>query len=90
MYVDGKMRPVETIPAMGEGGIKENDRGVNSTTLYCKNFCKYHKCTPSTQMYAQYSNKIRNFWKYRRCIKVSVMSPIILILKRFHYNFREN
>jgi hypothetical protein len=27
MYVNGKMRPVETIPRMGGGGIKENDGG---------------------------------------------------------------
>jgi hypothetical protein len=27
MYVNGKMRPVETIPGMGAGGIKENDGG---------------------------------------------------------------
>jgi hypothetical protein len=26
MYKNGKMRPVETISRMGEGGIKENDR----------------------------------------------------------------
>jgi hypothetical protein len=25
MYENGKMRPVETIPGMGEGGTKEND-----------------------------------------------------------------
>jgi hypothetical protein len=25
MYVNGKMIPVETIPGMGEGRIKEND-----------------------------------------------------------------
>jgi hypothetical protein len=25
MYVNGKMRPVETIPEMGGGKIKEND-----------------------------------------------------------------
>jgi hypothetical protein len=30
MSVNGKMRPVETIAGMEEGGqIKENDRGVN-------------------------------------------------------------
>jgi hypothetical protein len=39
MYVNGKMRPAETIPGMGEGGIRENDGGVNSTIIYCKNFC---------------------------------------------------
>jgi hypothetical protein len=27
MYVNGKMRPVETILRMGWYGIKENDRG---------------------------------------------------------------
>jgi hypothetical protein len=27
MYVNGKMRPVETIPGMGEGGIKEHGGG---------------------------------------------------------------
>jgi hypothetical protein len=27
MYVNGKMRPVETIPGTVEGDIKENDRG---------------------------------------------------------------
>jgi hypothetical protein len=27
MYANGKMRPVGTIPEMGEEEIKENDRG---------------------------------------------------------------
>jgi hypothetical protein len=27
MYENGTMRPVETIPGMGGGGIKENDGG---------------------------------------------------------------
>jgi hypothetical protein len=27
MYVNGKMIPAETIPKMGEEGIKENDGG---------------------------------------------------------------
>jgi hypothetical protein len=31
MYVNGKMRPVETIPRMGGGGIKENDGGGEFT-----------------------------------------------------------
>jgi hypothetical protein len=35
MYENGKMRPVETIPGMGRGGIKENYGGVNSTVIYC-------------------------------------------------------
>jgi hypothetical protein len=32
--LDGKMSPVETIPGMGGGRIKENDGGVNSTMIY--------------------------------------------------------
>jgi hypothetical protein len=28
MYVNGKMRSIETIPGMEVGGIKENDGGV--------------------------------------------------------------
>jgi hypothetical protein len=27
VYINGKMRPVETIPGMGGGEIKENDGG---------------------------------------------------------------
>jgi hypothetical protein len=27
MYENGKMRPAETIPGIGEGRIKENDEG---------------------------------------------------------------
>jgi hypothetical protein len=48
MYENGKIRPVETIPEMRGGGIKENDRGVNSTMIYCQNFCKCHN-VPSVQ-----------------------------------------
>jgi hypothetical protein len=29
VYVNGKMRPVETMPGMGGEGIKENDGGNN-------------------------------------------------------------
>jgi hypothetical protein len=45
MYVNVKIRPVEPIPGMGEGGIKENGGGVNSSMIYLiyyKNFCKCH------------------------------------------------
>jgi hypothetical protein len=31
MYENGRIELVETIPGMGVGGKKENDRGVNST-----------------------------------------------------------
>jgi hypothetical protein len=33
MSVNGKMRPVETVPGIGGGGIKESGRGVNSTMI---------------------------------------------------------
>jgi hypothetical protein len=40
MYVNGKMRPVETIPGIGWGGI-------NSTMIHYKNFCKCHNVPPA-------------------------------------------
>jgi hypothetical protein len=45
MYENGKMRPVETIPGIGEERMKE---AVNSTMIYCKDFCKCHN-VPSIQ-----------------------------------------
>jgi hypothetical protein len=27
VYINGKVRPAETMPGMGRGGIKENDGG---------------------------------------------------------------
>jgi hypothetical protein len=49
MYINGKMRPVETIPGMGGGGVKENEtKGVNSILIYCvrtfENVTLYLKC----------------------------------------------
>jgi hypothetical protein len=41
MYENGKMRPVETIPGMGEGQRRIVE-GVNPYMIYCKNFCKCH------------------------------------------------
>jgi hypothetical protein len=32
MYVNGKMKPVESLPGMG-GGIKKNDDRVNSSKM---------------------------------------------------------
>jgi hypothetical protein len=48
VYENGKMRPVETIPVMEEGRIKENDGGGILTMIYCKNFHKCLSVTPST------------------------------------------
>jgi hypothetical protein len=49
MYENGEMRPAETVPGMGRRGIKENGGGVNSTMIYCKNFCKCHNAPPAQQ-----------------------------------------
>jgi hypothetical protein len=40
MYEYGKMRPVETILRMGEGGIKEKIEGVNLTKICHKHIFK--------------------------------------------------
>jgi hypothetical protein len=53
MCVNGKMRPVETIPGISEAGDKgEWWRGVNSSMIYLvyyKSFCKcYNVPPPST------------------------------------------
>jgi hypothetical protein len=47
-YVNGKMRPVETI-GMGGKEIKQNDGRGNSRMIYLmyfKNFCKCHNVPP--------------------------------------------
>jgi hypothetical protein len=54
IYVNGKMRPVKTVPGMGEGCNKWDDGGgwVNSTMIYliyCKNFCECHNVPPAQQ-----------------------------------------
>jgi hypothetical protein len=49
MYENGKMRHVETIPGMQEGSeftFRRMMEGVNSTMIYCKNFCKCNKVPP--------------------------------------------
>jgi hypothetical protein len=41
------MRPIETIPGMEGGKIKNNDGGANSTKIYYKNFCKCCNVPPA-------------------------------------------
>jgi hypothetical protein len=51
MHVNGKIRPIETIPEM-RGKKGEMMEGVNSTMIYliyCKNFCKCHNASPAQQ-----------------------------------------
>jgi hypothetical protein len=47
MYVNEKMRPVETILGMGEGGKGKWWRMVNSCMLYYRSFCKCNHVTPA-------------------------------------------
>jgi hypothetical protein len=51
MYINGKMRPVETIPGMG-ARYRRMVEWVNSSMvylIYCKNICKCHnQPLPST------------------------------------------
>jgi hypothetical protein len=67
MYENGKMRPAETVPRMGRRGIKKNGGGVNSTVIYCKNFCKCHIASP-----AQYDN---NFFK-----RLGILTELSILL----------
>jgi hypothetical protein len=52
MYVNEKMIPVETVPGMGRGGMKESSGQGDSSMIYlihCKNFHKSHNVhQPST------------------------------------------
>jgi hypothetical protein len=54
MNVNGKMILVESISQMGEGRIKENGGGMNSSTIYlihCKDLCKFYNVyLPRTKM----------------------------------------
>jgi antibiotic biosynthesis monooxygenase (ABM) superfamily enzyme len=45
MYANAKMIPVETVPGMGGGEIKERGEGDDfkyETLIHYKNFCKCH------------------------------------------------
>jgi hypothetical protein len=49
MYVNGKMRPVDTIPGLGKGEQRRTIEGVNSTMINGKNFYKCHSVSPIQQ-----------------------------------------
>jgi hypothetical protein len=49
MYENGNVRPVETIPGMKGGEIKENAGGAESNLKYCINFYKCHIVPPVQQ-----------------------------------------
>jgi hypothetical protein len=48
-YENGKMRPVETITGMEEGGLRRMMEGKNSIMIYCKNFSKCHNVSSIQQ-----------------------------------------
>jgi hypothetical protein len=45
MYENGKMRPVEIVPGMGDGE-KRMMEGVNLITIQYKHFCKCYNVFP--------------------------------------------
>jgi hypothetical protein len=49
LYENGKMRPAESIPGMGVGGIKENNGGSEFSYNIFKNFYKCHNVPPVQQ-----------------------------------------
>jgi hypothetical protein len=51
-----KMRPVETIPGIERFGIKRTMEGMNSTMIYCKNFCKCHNVPIAQQLKKTFRN----------------------------------
>jgi hypothetical protein len=57
MWSNGKMRPVEIIPGMGEVGIKENSGGGKFNCDLCMNFV-------NVTMYPQHNNKKRIYSVY--------------------------
>jgi hypothetical protein len=69
MYVNGKMRPVETIPGM-EGDKGEWWRVGDSSMIYlihCKNFCT-PQCTPTQHKKKKCFKKVENNNKSIICI----------------------
>jgi hypothetical protein len=44
MYINGKMRPVETNSRNGGREIKENDGWVNSSIVYLIHYKNFYKC----------------------------------------------
>jgi hypothetical protein len=57
MYINEKMRPVETVLGMGEEGIK-NDRGGEFNYDSVKSFV-------NVTMYPQYNNNLKKGKKFR-------------------------
>jgi hypothetical protein len=50
-------------PRNGGEGIKENDGGMNSTMINCKNFCNCHNVSPSTTIIKKIRNNPIKFLK---------------------------
>jgi hypothetical protein len=65
MNENGTRRPAGTIPGLGGEGIKEDDRGVNSTTIYCKHLRECHNVPQYNGNLKR--NKIKIFKKVKKC-----------------------
>jgi hypothetical protein len=63
---------LKLVQEWGQKGIKENDGGVNSSMIYCKNYI-------NVRMYPQYNNNIiKNKIKTNKKCKVSCLTVKIL------------
>jgi hypothetical protein len=65
MYINGKMRHVETILGMRGEEIKENGGRVNSSMIYlryCKNFCKCHNVPQHNSKKKKKRERERKVW----------------------------
>jgi hypothetical protein len=54
MYVNEKMKPVETTPGMGRGDKEEWWKEVNSTMINCKKFCKCYNVPLVQQFFLKF------------------------------------
>jgi hypothetical protein len=80
MYVNGNMRPVETIPGRGKRRLKGMMEGVNSSMIcliHCRNFYKCHNVPPpSTRIKKlikkkKFSNLNEKFTREIRILKLT-------------------
>jgi hypothetical protein len=76
MYVNGKLRPVETIPGMWEGETKDNDGG-GELSYDIRTFI-------NVTMYPQYNNNKNKFGKRKYlCVAQNIILLSFLVFDKF-------
>jgi hypothetical protein len=53
-YENRKIDLLKLFQEWGQEGIKEKMEGVNSSVIYCKNFCKCHNVPPTITIEKRY------------------------------------